>query len=319
MLWLEMSRDVTHGGGSWDFTSSLWSPAYKRNADGTRGSTWAFWETLLFVRAGDQVLHLRGEGSNAFFVGFSTAQTNGFVTDERPPNPGQWGYANEFYRVLLTNYTSFTEPIALREIFSQQNAELCTYFSQNKARPTSEKKRLFYVIQAGRIQCLNGAYLSEVDGELAGMLLGSEYRDNSSTMPAGPPQVETAVRLRELAVRVGQQNFSQQVRSNYQSRCCFPDCSVSDEIFLIGAHIARWTDAPELRGDVANGLCFCLMHDKAFEMGLFTITTDFHIAVNVNSSVPTRSRWSTENLLPYDRKRIRLGMVKPAQEALRGY
>src|SRR5215203_5558141 len=44
MLWLEMSRDEAHGGGSWAFGQSLWSPSRKTN-----GTKWAFWETLLHV------------------------------------------------------------------------------------------------------------------------------------------------------------------------------------------------------------------------------------------------------------------------------
>ncbi len=53
MLWLEMSRDETHGGDEWGFGQSLWSPSRKTN-----GNRWAFWETVLSVEAGDPVLHL---------------------------------------------------------------------------------------------------------------------------------------------------------------------------------------------------------------------------------------------------------------------
>jgi hypothetical protein len=80
MLWLEMSRDEFHGGGSWAFGQSLWSPSRKTN-----GARWAFWETLLRVGADDPVLHLRGKGDDAAFVGFSTAATDGFETSDRPP------------------------------------------------------------------------------------------------------------------------------------------------------------------------------------------------------------------------------------------
>jgi putative restriction endonuclease len=75
MFWLEMSREEAHGGGSWGFGQSLWSPSRKTN-----GTKWAFWETLMHVEAGDPVLHLRGKGDNAAFVGFSTAAVNGFET-----------------------------------------------------------------------------------------------------------------------------------------------------------------------------------------------------------------------------------------------
>jgi len=66
MLWLEMSRDPTHGGGAWGFGRSLWSPAYKRGT----AEQWAFWDTLLKVRSGDQIVHLRGKGEGIDTIAF---------------------------------------------------------------------------------------------------------------------------------------------------------------------------------------------------------------------------------------------------------
>src|SRR5215218_6577350 len=92
MLWLEMSRDEAHGGGSWAFGQSLWSPSRKTN-----DTKWAFWDTLLHVEAGDPVLHLRGKGDRATFVAFSTAAADGFETSDRPHNPGAWSFARSYY------------------------------------------------------------------------------------------------------------------------------------------------------------------------------------------------------------------------------
>lgn len=144
MLGLEMSRGETHGGGSWGFGQSLWSPS--RKTDDTR---WAFWEILLDVEAGDPVLHLRGKVNNAAFLGFSTAAADGFETEDRPPTPGEWGYASTFYRVPLQEFTPFNSPVPLREVFTKQDAELRTYFLNNRA--AVEKERLFFVIQSGRL------------------------------------------------------------------------------------------------------------------------------------------------------------------------
>ena len=58
---------------------------------------WSFWETLLDVKVGDPILHLRGKGNSAAFVGFSVAAADGFATEDRPPAPGEWGYADTFY------------------------------------------------------------------------------------------------------------------------------------------------------------------------------------------------------------------------------
>lgn len=314
MLWLEMSRDPAHGGGTWSFTRCLWSPARKQGT----GDRWAFWETLLAVQAEDPVLHLRGIGRDAALVGFSTAETDGFETSDIPPEPGQWHYARRFYRVFLKDYTPFPKPIPLLGLFSQLESALREYFYRNRAKPASQKRRLFYVVQAGRLQCLNGAYLSEVDDELAGILLGPDYA--SEEPPAFRPplvHVETGERIRELRTRVGQRNFSYSVRSNYNHRCCFPGCSVAENEFLVAAHVARWADAPELRGSVSNGVCFCLMHDKAFEEGFFTITRDLRIAVNRHNTAGMSSAWCAEHVQPYDSHPIRRGAVSISEEALR--
>jgi hypothetical protein len=112
MLWLEMSRDDVHGGGSWAFGQSLWSPS--RNTNNTK---WAFWETLLRVDTDDPVLYLRGKGDSAAFVAFSTAAADGFETSDRPPSPGEWGYARSFYRVPLRDFTPLADPMLLRDVF----------------------------------------------------------------------------------------------------------------------------------------------------------------------------------------------------------
>jgi putative restriction endonuclease len=315
MLWLEMSRDFKHGGGSWGFTLSLWAPTRKLNNDGSIGGKWPYWESILNVQAGDMVLHLR-EDKKVAFVGYSVAETDGFKTSERPPEPGRWGYEEYFYRVLLKDYTPFPIPIKLPNVFKEHDAALRNYYIHNKGKPTSQKLRLFYVVQAGRLQCLNGAYLSEVDDELASILLGSDYGQGTSVPTTPLVDARTGVRIQELYTRVGQKDFSDKVRSNYHHRCCFPECPITEDHFLVASHIARWADVEELRGNLSNGLCFCLMHDKAFELGLFTIDTDFKIVVNKNSGMIKNSKWYATSLFPYNGSPIRLGVVLPSKEAL---
>ena len=258
MFWLEMSRDQTHGGENWGFTKNLWAPTRKQHAAGTEGSKWGFWETLTQVRPGDSVLHLRGVGDEAAFVGYSTAETRVIETSQRPPSPGQWGYSSRFYRVWLRDYVPLPNAISLRGSFTDRESALRDYFYDNKAKAPGMKKRIFYVVQRSRIQCLNGAYLSELDDELAGILLGPDYQEPLSLV-SGASRLDTATaqRIRELKTRVGQQDFSASVRQNYGHRCCFPECRVSENAFLVGAHIARWADVPELRGLPRRPLAIC--------------------------------------------------------------
>src|SRR5690348_9490222 len=147
-MWLEMSRDEMHGGGEWGFTKCLWSPTTKKG--GT--SKWAYWENLLRVKAGDTVLHLRGEGKKAAFVGFSIAENNGYKTNDAPGKPGGWAYAKSFYRVNLRDFNPFDKPLFLQDVFLSKRGPLLNYLARN--RQSEPKKSLFYVYQAGRLQCL---------------------------------------------------------------------------------------------------------------------------------------------------------------------
>jgi putative restriction endonuclease len=311
MLWLEMSRDVDHGGGDWGFTKSLWSPKFKNSEGKESTERWAFWDLLLNVKAGDQVLHLRGKGEHAKFVGFSIAASDGFETIQRPPNAGSWSYATSFHRVLLDSYVSFPEHISLINLFKISDIEMRTYFEKNKAIKGSNKRRLFYVVQGGQLQCLNGAYLSEVDDDLAEIILNTTV-DRTQNIEVMKLRVSTNEVIRSLKTRVGQGKFSQAVRLNYKSKCCFPGCEVNNPEFLVGAHIARWSDDSGLRGEVSNGLCLCLTHDRAFEKGIFCIDQDFKIMINRDKSIG----WIGQILNPFSGRSLSTGVVLPSKEAL---
>lgn len=88
-----MSRDETHGVGEWGFGKCLWSPSHKR---GDRKRSWLFWKNLLDVQQGDVIIHLRGKGYLAAFVGYSVAATDGHETLEHPPKAGKWNYATSY-------------------------------------------------------------------------------------------------------------------------------------------------------------------------------------------------------------------------------
>jgi putative restriction endonuclease len=303
MPWVEMSRDEVHGGGDWGFLKCLWSPTLTRT-----GTTHGWWENLRRVHLGDEVLHLRGTGVDARFVGMSKCLADGEITSMRPPEAGEWAYSGQFYRAPLGDFESFGEGIPLSKIFTANDTALREYFERNKRRKAQEKLTLFYVIQAGRLQCQNGAYLSEADLELSEILLGTQL-GSASTVAS----VTVGERASSCIVRIRQEQFSRAVRENYRHICCFPDCQVEDDRFLIGAHIARWSDVPELRGEISNGLCLCLMHDRAFEQGLFTVDDYLRVRILGRSY---GSSWAKEQLLPFDGQVIKAARIKPSDDAL---
>lgn len=301
MIWLEMSRDKGHGGEGWEFATCLWSPTEKKG-----GGKWAYWDLMQRIHEGDVVLHLRGK-TNPEFTGHSIADTNCYRTDKHPPRLGSWGHANSFYRVPLRDYCPFEKPILLADVFARCRDRLTEYHGAHSPAHSRNGRLLFYVQQAGRLQCQNGAYLSELDAELIQILFGS------SSLERDFLEVSTGSSLTTLFSRIGQPAFSQAVRENYSEQCCFPDCAITDREFLVGAHIARWSDSPKFRGDITNGLCLCLMHDKAFEVGLFVL--DQHLRV-IPTPLAAGSPWATANILPYANRYIKDGQLTPALTCL---
>jgi putative restriction endonuclease len=308
-VWLEMSRDEAHGGDGWGFGECIWSPHLGRS-----GREWAYWNLILAAKEGDTVFHLRGAGRSAAFVGYSIVDSGGHVTSRRPTDPGEWGYSKEFHRAGLRDFTPLSEPILLSDFWVRNNDFLRNFYEENRKR--EERVKIFFVVQGGRLQCLNGAYFSALPPELTRCLL------DTAEVPATPEDsrsVRRAVIVREqvrtIRARIGQEIFSRDVRKNYRSRCCFPDCTISDESLLVASHIARWADVPALRGDLGNGLCLCLMHDRAFEMGLFTLSE--HGAIKVNQMRASLVRWAAHNLLTFDGRQVSKAEVAPSAEALK--
>ena len=183
----------------------------------------------------------------------------------------------------------------------------------NGRRPSRDKLNIFFVRQKGRLQCLNGAYLTDVDDELLEALFGPEAQLTTSARPK-VLSVATGVQVQTIRGRKGQQDFADNVKASYGHRCCFPGCKVTDRRFLVGAHIARWSDSPALRGQMANGLCLCVVHDRAFELGVFTLDDDLRVFVN-----PKELSAKTDiagELARQQGHRIVLGDVRPSTDAL---
>lgn len=323
MLWIEMSRDPNRPlDNEWGLGQSLWSPTEKGN-----GNRWGFWDTLLRVEEGDTVLHLIGKDDPSF-AGVSVADSHGYKTNSTPPYGTENYSENQSYlRVRLRDFTRFEKPFPIGRLFEQRRDEIAQYYRRNKQRDDSAKRRILPVVMSDRLQCLNGAYLTEVTGEWRDIVLNYLGRPNlladqnvEWTFPekegeSNPtPTIPTNSVRSEVEQRTGQKDFADSVKDNYNGRCCFPECDVDDPRFLVGAHIARWADVPELRGDVSNGLCLCVLHDKAFEIGRFTV--DENRAVWADTDQIDHSRWSAENILPHHGEKIDDAPIEPSLEAL---
>lgn len=308
MIYLEMSRIESHGGGDWSYPLCIWAPAKKASGD-----RWPFWSKILDVRKGDTVLHLRGIPPRASFTGYSTVASPGFETSSRPPDPGEWSFSQKYVRADLESFVPFDTPLNLGDIFRRRATELIAYLEGRKTGKSS-RRNLFFVRQSGRLQCLNGAYLSNVDTELFEILFDREAPKSSGS--SGLSIVYTSTAMANLRVRVGQSQFADEVKRNYRDRCCFPNCAICDSRFLVGSHIARWADDESLRGHVGNGLCLCVTHDRAFELGLFTLDQQLRVVLNPKEPLAAEPMKSLEAAAG---ARILLSENPPNQKALQAH
>jgi putative restriction endonuclease len=90
---------------------------------------------------------------------------------------------------------------------------------------------------------------------------------------------------RLVKTRVNQNFFRQTVLSAYDFSCCVTGIDIPE--LLIASHIIPWSKASKDRLNPRNGLCLNALHDKAFDKGLMTITSDFKI--KISSSILTKS------------------------------
>lgn len=218
------------------------------------------------------------------------------------------GILCKFFRAFLRGYVRFDEPLNLYFLFDKKRTLFEKYIEQ-KAKPLN----LFFTKQSGRLQCLNGAYLSEADDKLVELLFGdgNEHRVPDDSVIYG---VSTSEIVSQIKVRVGQEKFAENVKNNFKMQCCFPGCNVAERDFLIASHIARWADNQEKRGDISNGLCLCLMHDKAFEKGYFSLDDELRVCMFGRKAA---SEIFDKEILPAVGIAIKQGTIEPDREALR--
>lgn len=92
------------------------------------------------------------------------------------------------------------------------------------------------------------------------------------TLPVGKEREAT------VKVRINQNFFRSMILANYRSRCAI--CSLPETRLLIAAHIIPWAANPSQRMNPKNGICMCVLHEKAFDTGLITINNNYVIMLS---------------------------------------
>lgn len=85
-------------------------------------------------------------------------------------------------------------------------------------------------------------------------------------------------RTRLVKTRVNQNDFRQRILASYNEKCCITGISFTS--LLVASHIIPWSKNTQERLNPRNGICLNNIHDKAFDKGLITITSDFKVKLS---------------------------------------
>lgn len=132
-----------------------------------------------------------------------------------------------------------------------------------------DEGRLFFS-EAG-VYVINGAAIDAVREDFPDDVL--DHAAQAGTLVLA--DVPTAEAIGQLRTRRGMAAVRRTTLLNYRSRCAL--CDISDAQLLVASHIARWADRPDARGQLANVLCLCKVHDPLFELGYFVLSDELEV------------------------------------------
>ena len=118
------------------------------------------------------------------------------------------------------------------------------------------------------------------------------------SFPTGPT---TQARL--VLTRLSQSFFRRAVLASYQSVCCV--CGLDLPPLLVASHIKPWAVSEETRTDPENGLCLCVLHDKAYDRGFLSVTAEYEVIVSP-AVRKSRATFAETGLLAFDTLPIQL-------------
>jgi len=83
---------------------------------------------------------------------------------------------------------------------------------------------------------------------------------------------------RLVKVRVNQETFRGAVLTNFNNQCCITGIGIIE--LIVASHIAPWSRDSTNRLNPQNGLALNMLHDKAFDKHLITVTEELEIKIS---------------------------------------
>ncbi|PKR56080.1 HNH endonuclease [Thalassospira marina] len=104
----------------------------------------------------------------------------------------------------------------------------------------------------------------------------NQFSEDMSAFAGQVPKVTETVAMRKT--RVGQPFFRTAVLSGYRHRCGV--CALNIPELLVASHIIPWSQDPGLRLRPDNGISLCAIHDKAFDLGFWSLDSKLRIQLS---------------------------------------
>lgn len=148
-----------------------------------------------------------------------------------------------------------------------------------------------FAVEAQQASSVFGAKTG-VDGDEVGTEIPEEMEDYTG----GDKTIQATA-------RIGQDFFRRAVLSAYDYRCCITGLAVPR--LLVASHIVPWRVDAKIRLNPRNGLCLSMLHDRAFDVGIITISEDMTVCVSQKYAA-SADQFFKSALLAYDGKPIAL-------------
>lgn len=148
--------------------------------------------------------------------------------------------------------------------------------------------------------------------QLGVSLISVELQEDSELLQ--PYEGFTQERI--IQARKGQAFFRKCVLSAYDYSCCISALSIPS--LLVASHIIPWGAEATQRLNPRNGLCLSMLHDKAFDLGLITISPQYTVMVSpVLENLSPNDAYLHDSLLSFKDKPLRLpNKFRPHQDFL---
>lgn len=121
-----------------------------------------------------------------------------------------------------------------------------------------------------------------------------------------------------IRVRTNPARFRRAVLANYGTRCCVSGLAV--EGLLVASHIVPWSLDIKNRLNPQNGLCLSTLHDRAFDLGIFTVAPDYRVRISQSIDRSLSDPFLMDSLLRFEGAEIRMPQrYRPAPEFLQSH